>query len=84
MGISRAVIKRLVNHSARDVTEAHYIVLTNDDVRDEMQKIEDRLTLQWKSGLETQGYLEDFQLQKLKSGKPGKSRSLGNTPPPQS
>lgn len=84
LGIPQPVIKRLVNHTAKDVTEAHYIVLTNDDVRDEMQKIEDRLTLQWKSGLETQGYLEDFQLQKLKSGKPGKSRSLGNTPPPQS
>lgn len=84
LGISRAVIKRLVNHSAKDVTEAHYIVLTIDDVREDMQQIEERFTLHWKSGLETQGYLEDFQLQKLKSGKPGKSRSLGNTPPPQS
>lgn len=73
LGISRAVIKRLVNHSAKDVTEAHYIVLTIDDVREDMQQIEERLTLHWKSGLETQDYLEDFQLQKLKSGNPGKS-----------
>lgn len=79
LGIPQPVIKRLVNHTSKDVTEAHYIVLTNDDIRTEMQQIEDRLTRHWKAGNDTREFLADFQLQRLKSGKPSKNNIKDRT-----
>lgn len=69
------VVKRLVNHSHKDVTGKHYVVLSVEDVRPAMQQIEDRFTELWGKVTTTGNYADDFNERELKSGNPGKSKT---------
>lgn len=47
LGFEELVIKRLLNHAAQGVTQAHYIRLSVDDLRGPMQAIESHLVALW-------------------------------------